>query len=167
MRVLILPYNLLFRIFPQTINGDVSAAVAHHEMLFMVHKEHGLLPEAFTTDMDIYWPYHLIRPELVESTYLLYKSTKDPYYLYVGAELLESIEQHARVPCGFAAIEVSSIYLFLKGNWWFLSKSWKENSLQWSTFRWLWEINPYWLAVILNGMMLDRQLKQKYASLIK
>eukprot|EP00108_Taenia_solium_P011562 TsM_000301700 transcript=TsM_000301700 gene=TsM_000301700 len=89
----------------QAINGDVSAAVAHHEMLFMVHKEHGLLPEAFTTDMDIYWPHYLIRPELVESTYLLYKGTSDPYYLYVGAELLESIEQHARVPCGFAAIE--------------------------------------------------------------
>ncbi|KAH9286040.1 ER degradation-enhancing alpha-mannosidase-like protein 3 [Echinococcus granulosus] len=89
----------------QTINGDVSAAVAHHEMLFMVHKEHGLLPEAFTTDMDIYWPYYLIRPELVESTYLLYKGTSDPYYLYVGAELLESIEQHSRVPCGFAAVE--------------------------------------------------------------
>lgn len=72
----------------------------------MVHKKYGLLPEAFTTDMDIYWPYHLIRPELVESTYHLYKSTLDPYYLHVGAELLESIERYSRVPCGFAAIEV-------------------------------------------------------------
>ncbi|VDD79990.1 unnamed protein product [Mesocestoides corti] len=89
----------------QTINGDVNAAVAHHEMLFMVHQRHGLLPEAFTTDMDIYWPYHLIRPELVESTYLLYRSTGDSYYLHVGAELLSSIENYTKVSCGFAAIE--------------------------------------------------------------
>ncbi len=88
------------------MNGDLNAAVAHHEMLYMVHKQHGLLPEAFTTEMEIYWPHHLIRPELVESTYLLYKSTGDAYYLHVGAELLDSIERHARVPCGFAAIEV-------------------------------------------------------------
>ncbi|KAM7540265.1 hypothetical protein Aperf_G00000021965 [Anoplocephala perfoliata] len=89
----------------QTIIGDLDAAVAHHEMLYMVHKKYGLLPEAFTTDMDIYWPYHLNRPELVESTYHLYKNTLDPYYLNVGAELLESIERYSRVPCGFAAIK--------------------------------------------------------------
>ncbi|VDN99007.1 unnamed protein product [Rodentolepis nana] len=89
----------------QAIAGDVDAAVAHHEMLYMVHKKNGLLPEAFTTDLDVYWPHHLIRPELVESTYHLYKNTHDPYYLEVGAELLESIEKYARVPCGFAAIE--------------------------------------------------------------
>ncbi|KAM3174736.1 ER degradation-enhancing alpha-mannosidase-like protein 3, partial [Hymenolepis weldensis] len=88
------------------IAGDVDAAVAHHEMLYMVHKKNGLLPEAFTTDLDVYWPHHLIRPELVESTYHLYKSTHDPYYLEVGAELLESIEKYTRVPCGFAALEI-------------------------------------------------------------
>lgn len=76
----------------------------------MVHKRHGLLPEAFTTEMEIYWPHYLIRPELAESTYLLYKSTGDAYYLHVGAELLSSIEKHTWVPCGFAAIEVSRSY---------------------------------------------------------
>ncbi|BHF57825.1 ER degradation-enhancing alpha-mannosidase-like protein 3 [Sparganum proliferum] len=89
----------------QMNSGDMKAAVALHEMLYQVHRRHKLLPEAFTPDLDVHWAYHLLRPELIESTYLLYQATRDPYYLRVGADILESLNRYARVPCGFAAIK--------------------------------------------------------------
>lgn len=89
----------------QMTSGDMKAAVALHEMLYQVHRRHKLLPEAFTPDLDVHWAYHLLRPELIESTYLLYQATRDPYYLRVGSDILESLNRYARVPCGFAAIK--------------------------------------------------------------
>ncbi|VEL11048.1 unnamed protein product [Protopolystoma xenopodis] len=90
--------------------GDVKAAVAMHELLYQVQQRHHLLPEAFTLDFNVHWGQHLMRPELIESTYLLHRATLDPYYLTVGEHLVNSLNKHTRVNCGFAAIEVSPVY---------------------------------------------------------
>lgn len=45
-----------------------------------------------------------MRPEFVESTYFLYKATGDHYYLQAAKKVLKSLQDHARVPCGFAAV---------------------------------------------------------------
>ncbi|KAF7232634.1 hypothetical protein EG68_08520 [Paragonimus skrjabini miyazakii] len=89
----------------QVLVGDVKPAVALHEFLFQVYKRNKLLPEAFTPDLRVHWGEHLLRPEFVESTYLLYRATNDPYYLDVGAQIVADMQRYARVPCGFAAIE--------------------------------------------------------------
>jgi mannosidase alpha-like ER degradation enhancer 3 len=47
-----------------------------------------------------------LRPEFVESTYFLYRATGDPYYLEAGKKVLKSLQQHARVVCGYATIRV-------------------------------------------------------------
>jgi len=80
--------------------GDIKPAVATHEMLYQVMMRHNLIPEAFTTDFQVHWAQHPLRPEFVESTYFLYKATNDPYYLEVGKQALKSLQKHARVPCG-------------------------------------------------------------------
>lgn len=36
-----------------------------------------------------------LRPEFVESTYLLYTATRDPFYLAVGREILQSLQKYA------------------------------------------------------------------------
>ncbi|GAU98052.1 hypothetical protein RvY_09252-1 [Ramazzottius varieornatus] len=46
-----------------------------------------------------------LRPELIESIYHLYRSTKDPMLLHFGAQIVESIETIARVPCGYATVK--------------------------------------------------------------
>lgn len=43
-----------------------------------------------------------LRPEFVESTWYLYRATRDPFYLDVGAEILESLSRSV-VPCGLAS----------------------------------------------------------------
>ncbi|MGH0175667.1 UNVERIFIED_CONTAM: hypothetical protein FKN15_071085 [Acipenser sinensis] len=83
---------------------------------FRVHwGQHPLRPEfaestyflykAFTTEFRVHWGQHPLRPEFAESTYFLYKATGDPYYLQVGRSIVDSLNQHARVPCGFAAVQ--------------------------------------------------------------
>jgi len=88
----------------QVMTGDLKPAIELHEMLHQVVKKHKFLPEAFTTDYRIHWNSHPLRPEFVESTYFLYKATEDPHYLEVGRTILNNLEKHARVPCGYAAL---------------------------------------------------------------
>ncbi|XP_078082745.1 ER degradation-enhancing alpha-mannosidase-like protein 3 isoform X2 [Mustelus asterias] len=97
----------LLAFFPglQVLKGDLQPAIETHEMLYQVTQRHKFLPEAFTTDFAVHWAQHPLRPEFIESTYFLYKATKDPYYLHVGKSVVDSLNQHARVPCGFAAVQ--------------------------------------------------------------
>ncbi|ELT95927.1 hypothetical protein CAPTEDRAFT_219288 [Capitella teleta] len=89
----------------QVLKGDLKSAIEIHEMLFQVMQRHSFLPEAFTSDFRVHWAHHPLRPEFLESTYFIYKATGDPHYLEVGRMVLENLEAHARVLCGFAAIK--------------------------------------------------------------
>uniref|UniRef100_A0A8C8HKI2 alpha-1,2-Mannosidase n=1 Tax=Oncorhynchus tshawytscha TaxID=74940 RepID=A0A8C8HKI2_ONCTS len=97
----------LLAFFPglQVLRGDLKPAIETHEMLYQVTKQHKFLPEAFTTEFRVHWGQHPLRPEFAESTYYLYKATGDPYYLRVGQSIVEKLNAHARVPCGFAAVQ--------------------------------------------------------------
>ncbi|XP_050948196.1 ER degradation-enhancing alpha-mannosidase-like protein 3 [Labeo rohita] len=97
----------LLAFFPglQVLRGDLKPAIETHEMLYQVTKQHNFLPEAFTTEFRVHWGQHPLRPEFAESTYFLYKATGDPYYLKVGQSIVEKLNTHTRVPCGFAAVQ--------------------------------------------------------------
>lgn len=89
----------------QVLHGDVESAVKHHAMYFTIWKKYGALPERFnwkSGDPDI--PYYPLRPELFESTYMLYQATKDPFYLYAGKIMLEDLEKNTKVECGYATL---------------------------------------------------------------
>jgi len=42
--------------------------------------------------------------ELIESAMYLFQATKDPYFLEIGRDMLESIEKSAKTPCGYATV---------------------------------------------------------------
>ncbi|XP_034933786.1 ER degradation-enhancing alpha-mannosidase-like protein 3 [Chelonus insularis] len=88
----------------QVLKGDIKPAVETHEMLYQVMQRHNFIPEAFTTDFQVHWGHHPLRPEFLESTYFLYRATGDHYYLGVGKKVLKSLQTYARVPCGYAAV---------------------------------------------------------------
>lgn len=88
----------------QVLMGDLKPAVQTHEMLYQVMQMHKFIPEAFTYDFQIHWGQHHLRPEFIESTYFLYKATGDPYYLQVGKKVLTTLQQHAKVQCGYAGV---------------------------------------------------------------
>ncbi|XP_022175955.1 ER degradation-enhancing alpha-mannosidase-like protein 3 [Myzus persicae] len=89
----------------QVLSGDLKPAIETHEMLYQVVQKHNFIPEAFTTDFQVHWGQHPLRPEFLESTYFLYKATGDPHYLNVGRQVLNSLQKYARVECGFAAVK--------------------------------------------------------------
>uniref|UniRef100_A0A0N4ZTJ3 alpha-1,2-Mannosidase n=1 Tax=Parastrongyloides trichosuri TaxID=131310 RepID=A0A0N4ZTJ3_PARTI len=89
----------------QVLKGDIKPAIEMHEMLYLVMQKHKFIPEAFTYDLQVHWGQHLLRPEFIESTYFLYKATKDQHYLDVAADVVKSLNDHVRVKCGFAAIK--------------------------------------------------------------
>jgi len=89
----------------QVLMGDLKPAIEQHEVLYQIMQRHHFIPEAVTADFQIHWGQHLLRPEFVESTYFLYKATQDPHYLEVGKSVLEALQKHARVTCGYAAVK--------------------------------------------------------------
>jgi len=89
----------------QVLMGDLKPAIEQHEVLYQIMQRHNFIPEAFTPDFQVHWGQHLLRPEFVESTYFLYRATRDPHYLEVGEKVLRSLQQHARVTCGYAAVK--------------------------------------------------------------
>eukprot|EP00095_Tigriopus_kingsejongensis_P009960 maker-scaffold17_size721972-snap-gene-1.25 protein:Tk09960 transcript:maker-scaffold17_size721972-snap-gene-1.25-mRNA-1 annotation:"er degradation-enhancing alpha-mannosidase-like 3" len=89
----------------QVLMGDVKPAIESHEILYQIMQRHNFIPEAFTTDYQVHWAQHLLRPEFVESTYFLYRATEDPHYLEVGKNVLESLQKYAKTPCGYATLK--------------------------------------------------------------
>uniref|UniRef100_A0A8C5PVR6 alpha-1,2-Mannosidase n=1 Tax=Leptobrachium leishanense TaxID=445787 RepID=A0A8C5PVR6_9ANUR len=89
----------------QVLKGDIEDAICLHAFYYAIWKRYGALPERYNWQLqapDV--PFYPLRPELVESTYLLYQATKNPFYLHVGMDILLSLEKHAKAECGYATL---------------------------------------------------------------
>lgn len=85
--------------------GHLDEAICQHAFYYAVWSKYGVLPERYNwflkrPDVNFY----PLRPEFVESTYLLYLATKNPFYLHVGREIMDSLNTRTRVRCGFATV---------------------------------------------------------------
>lgn len=49
--------------------------------------------------------WYPLRPEFVESTYFLYRATRDPFYLNIGYQILNDLQNKFKAKCGFAGIQ--------------------------------------------------------------
>ncbi|KAJ1950338.1 hypothetical protein FBU59_000727, partial [Linderina macrospora] len=49
--------------------------------------------------------FYPLRPEFVESTYFLYRATRDPFYLDVGEMVLRDLNELQRTECGYASMQ--------------------------------------------------------------
>eukprot|EP00795_Rhopilema_esculentum_P001392 gene1392-15803_t len=91
----------------QTLLGDIGEASRTLFKYHSVWKKFGFTPEFYqiaSTETFHGREGYPLRPELIESTMYLYQATKDPYYLQIGVDILESIERHTRTPCGYATV---------------------------------------------------------------
>lgn len=82
----------------KVLNGDIEEAICMHAFYYAIWQRYGALPERYNWNMRVpevlFYP---LRPELVESTYLLYQATKNPFYLHVGSEIMASLNNHTKV----------------------------------------------------------------------
>lgn len=87
------------------LNGDIEEAICCHALFYAIWRRFDALPERFnwhSKSPDVL--FYPLRPELIESTYLLYRATKNPFYLHAGRQFLDSIERHMKTKCGYASL---------------------------------------------------------------
>ncbi|KAF6148314.1 hypothetical protein GIB67_025533 [Kingdonia uniflora] len=102
-------FNSLQAFWPglQVLAGDIDPAIRTHTAFFTVWKKYGFTPEGFnlaTLSVQHGQRSYPLRPELIESTYWLYKATRDSRYLDAGRDIVASLQYGARCPCGYCHI---------------------------------------------------------------
>ncbi|XP_010542915.1 PREDICTED: alpha-mannosidase I MNS4 isoform X2 [Tarenaya hassleriana] len=102
-------FNSLQAFWPglQVLAGDIDPAIRTHTAFFSVWRRYGFTPEGFnlaTLSVQHGQKSYPLRPELIESTYWLYKATRDPRYLDAGRDFVTSLQYGARCPCGYCHI---------------------------------------------------------------
>jgi len=96
----------------QVLAGDLMNAIKSYRKFFTIWQQFGMLPESWDGLRGvIYRADYPLRPEMMESTLLLYHSTKHPFYLRAGKEFVRDLNKWCRVSCGFASIaDVSQLF---------------------------------------------------------
>ncbi|KAL4855837.1 Alpha-mannosidase I [Chlorella vulgaris] len=91
----------------QVLAGQVEEGAALHANWTAAWARFGWLPEMFDVGLDHAHPRengYPLRPELMESTFLLHSATRDPSLLAVGAALHQRLADNNRVACGYASV---------------------------------------------------------------
>lgn len=108
----------------QVLSGDINDATFKNLMSLKLWNNFGGIPERWNfqlTDIDklqfnslnefdklqksLPLEWYPLRPEFIESTYFLYRATKDPFYLNVGYQILLQLKFKFKTNCGFAGIQ--------------------------------------------------------------
>lgn len=102
----------------QVLAGRLSDAVSSHLIYMKIWDYYDAIPERWTTlnlagirnyntrlkeSVPLEW--YPLRPEFIESTYYLYRATRDVMYLEVGKRILQLFADRYKAPCGFAGVQ--------------------------------------------------------------
>jgi mannosidase alpha-like ER degradation enhancer 2 len=88
------------------LDGDLNRARALQDSMFKMWNAHEIEPEVYNyrTGQVEHGGYPL-RPEIVESTYILYQKTKDPKYLEMGQKMFQDFVKHCRHEVAYAGLK--------------------------------------------------------------
>jgi mannosidase alpha-like ER degradation enhancer 2 len=101
-------YGALDAFFPAVLalSGDLKRAKLLQDSSFKMWKYAGVEPEEFDyRAKKITSPGYPLRPEIVESTYYLYRYTKDEKYLRMGERLWRDFVKNCRTDDAYAALK--------------------------------------------------------------
>jgi mannosidase alpha-like ER degradation enhancer 2 len=88
------------------LGGDLPRARRLQDSCFRMWALRGIEPELLNyrtmTVEDARYP---LRPEIIESAYILHRVTKDPRYLEMGKIFFEGLVRHCRVEDGYTVLE--------------------------------------------------------------
>ena len=93
----------------QTMVGDILPAGKTLNSFMEVWNDFGGVPEDFDF---VRWaplrggthPSYPLRPELVESVYYMHLATRHDSWLLAGRDIVDALQSHSRVECGYAAV---------------------------------------------------------------
>jgi len=88
------------------LGGDLSRARRLQDSCLRMWKLRGIEPEVLDyRAMKVVHPGYPLRPEIVESAYVLYRKSKDSKYLEMGREFFESLVAHCRTDAGYTVLK--------------------------------------------------------------
>ena len=88
------------------LGGDLDRAVRLMESVYLMWTEFGVEPEQLDyTTMEVVYGGYPLRPEALESAYILYTLTGDEKYKAMGWDIFQRIVRWCRTPEGFAHLE--------------------------------------------------------------
>jgi mannosidase alpha-like ER degradation enhancer 2 len=86
--------------------GDGERAVRLQDSAFAMWQLHGIEPEVLDyRKMEVVHPRYPLRPEIVESAFLLHRTTGDHRYVEMGKTFLDSLVAHCRTDDGYTVLE--------------------------------------------------------------
>lgn len=105
--------DLLSAFWPglQVLAGQLNDAVKTHLLYLRIWDYFDLIPERWnfrlsdksTSAIALEW--YPLRPEFIESTYYLYRATKDPMYLQIGSRVLKLLQTRYMAKCGLHGVQ--------------------------------------------------------------
>ncbi len=101
-------YGALDAFFPGVLAlaGDLKRAERLQTSSFKMWNLHGIEPEVLNyRTMKVEHAGYPLRPEIIESTYILYHYTKDPKYLAMGEKMWRDFVKYCRTEAGYAALK--------------------------------------------------------------
>lgn len=101
-------FGALDAFFPGVLalGGDLSRAKRLQDSSFKMWTKHDIEPEVFDYQkMEVVHAGYPLRPEIVESTYILYQYTKDEKYLQMGKTFFEDFVRHCKTEAGYASLK--------------------------------------------------------------
>jgi ER degradation enhancer, mannosidase alpha-like 2 len=101
-------YGSLDAFFPALLAfaGEPERARRLQESSFKMWNVNGIEPEVFDyRTREVKDPRYPLRPEIIESTYYLYRLTGDPHYRAMGESLWKDFMKYCRTEHGYAALE--------------------------------------------------------------
>ncbi|KAJ3129480.1 alpha mannosidase-like protein [Nowakowskiella sp. JEL0407] len=150
----------------QVLIGDIDNAVRHHWLYYTIWKKYRAIPERF--DFNAKTPsikHYPLRPEFIESTYMLYQATKNPIYLEIGEQVLYDLEKYSRTRCGFAGLDsVEKKTIVDRMESFFLSETLKYLYLLFDTDNFINKPDSNWIFTTEGHIFpVTRQSSLKYA----
>ena len=86
-------------------SSTINQAICLHAHHWAIFNSFSSFPERYnfiTRDSELKW--YPLRPEFVESTYYLYRATRNPFYQHIGQFILNALINRSKTSCGFATI---------------------------------------------------------------
>ena len=91
-----------------SMTGDIDEAIEIHLLFTALWTRYSAIPErwsAATGSVEGGLGWWGGRPEFIESTYHIYRATKDPWYLHVGEMVLRDIKRRCWSKCGWSGLQ--------------------------------------------------------------
>jgi hypothetical protein len=101
-------FGALDAFFPGTLalSGDLDRARRLEASSYKMWATFGVEPESIDyTTMKVAYDGYALRPEIIESTFYLYRFTKDPQYLEMGNTFLNDLIKCCRTEVAYAALK--------------------------------------------------------------